>query len=133
MYNSGFESNMIDRESLRQMALAQVYGPSYYSQSSKERLQCKSISQRSHSPRCYSGIPSTSSNCAPCGSMSTGLPHDSTIVAYPTVLHNEGTAITPSGYWIEKDSGWTYGDHAAWKACSQTYPVNLTQGMNKSL
>ena len=135
MYNPGIESAMVDRGSLRKMAFAQVYGSSYYSQSSKERIPYKSISQRSHSSRCYTGAQDSGPNCAPCASIP--VPHGSSpshesMGTCPNFWHSENNMMPPNACWFEKDSNWSNGDHTVWRSFGPAYHVNVNQGIMKS-
>ena len=134
MYNSGVESNIVDRGSLRKMAYAQVCGSSYYSQSAKERLPYKNVLQRSHSSRCYTGAPGSGINCSPCVAIpsSQGLsPSHDPMGTWPTFWRGESNAMPPNTYCLENGSDWSYVDHSPWKSYGQTYHVDLNQGMNE--
>lgn len=129
MYNSEIENSLLERESYRHMALAQMYGSSCYSQTSKERMPRKSIAQQPHSPRCFAGP--AASGCLPCASIPQGIgpPHDVSISTHPSIFHHENTSPTSGAYWVEQNPSWSCHDQGAWKSFSQHYPVNLTQGM----
>lgn len=134
-YNTAMENSIIDRESLRHMALAQVYGSSCYSQTSKERLRRNVIAPKAYSPRCYSAaIPTSRTSCAsiPQG---IGLPYDAPIGTHASILHSEAGPEVSTAYWVEQSAGWPCTDQSGWKGFSQLCPINypVTQGINSFL
>ena len=125
----------MDRESIRQLAFAQIYGSPYMTQNGKDRHPFRTISQRSHSPQCYGGSSRSMGSCTPCVSMSP--PHgtvvpEQPIMTYPSLLRADAAPIptnTPSGCWYDQSSSWSNPEYMAWKTCQQGYKLNVTEGM----
>eukprot|EP00795_Rhopilema_esculentum_P011969 gene11969-2551_t len=130
---SDSENATMDRESIRQLALAQIYGSPYMTQNGKDRHPFRTIPQRSHSPQCYAGSSRSMGGCTPCVSMSP--PHgtvvpEQPVMTYPSLLRADAAPIptnTPSGCWYDQSSSWSNPEYMAWKTYQQGYKMNVTE------
>eukprot|EP00112_Aurelia_sp_Birch-Aquarium-sp1_P022092 Seg611.12 transcript_id=Seg611.12/GoldUCD/mRNA.D3Y31 product="Homeotic protein proboscipedia" protein_id=Seg611.12/GoldUCD/D3Y31 len=131
MYNPDIDTSAMDRESFRQLALAQVYGTSsYYAQCAKER-PFRNMQQRNNSPRRF-GSPSGSVTSR--GSCSLSSPHAPPVEAaaafnYPSMLHQESMPVPQNACWYQQNQAWGCPDIATWKNMAQNYQLNQIQGV----
>ena len=123
----------MERESFRQLALAQVYGPSsYYAQCAKERLPFRNMQQRNNSPRRYGSPSGSVASCGPCSLSPPHVPpaEAATAFNYPSMLYPESMPVPQNACWYQQNPAWGYPDISTWKNMAQNYQLNQNQGIH---
>ena len=132
MYSSGIDNSVMNRESLRQMAMAQAFGSPCYASSTKERGTLRSLAQRSMSPRRYASPTGPVNAYVPYTSMPSSQVSHQTVEAgalsYPSMLHPESTALPPSSYWYDQEGAWSHSEMQMWKSMAHENQANMSQG-----
>ena len=133
MYNPDIDTSAMDRESFRQLALAQVYGPSsYYAQCAKERLPFRNMQPRNKSPRRFGSPSGPVTSCGPCSLSPPHAPSTEAVTAfnYPSMLYPESMAVPQNACWYQQNPAWGCPDVATWKNMAQNYQLNQNQGIH---
>ncbi len=131
MYSSGLDNSVINRESLRQMALAQAFNSACY-QVGKERIPQRCIAQRS-SPKRYGSPTRPVGSYGPYASLPSPKPSpphiDTGIQGFPSMLHSDPAGAQQSSCWYEQNNSWYYPEQPSWKSMAPpTYQASMNQG-----